>query len=104
MASHEKFNFKTLDEVKAKAAALGTDLRFQEDLSPLFRPRKVGGKTAPNSMAVLPMEGCDSNTDGSPSELVERRYLRFASGGAGLLWWEACAVVRDTPIRSAHSS
>jgi len=95
MASHEKFNFKTLDEVKAKAAALGTDLRFQEDLSPLFQPRKVGGKTAPNSMAVLPMEGCDSNTDGSPSELVERRYLRFASGGAGLLWWEACAVVPE---------
>ena len=46
-------------------------------------------------MAVLPMEGCDSNTDGSPSELVERRYLRFASGGAGLLWWEACAVVPE---------
>ena len=95
MAAHEKFDFKTLEAVKAKAQELGAGLSFRDDLSPLFQPRKVGGRTAPNSMAVLPMEGCDSNTDGSPSELVERRYLRFASGGAGLLWWEACAVVPE---------
>ena len=76
MAAHEKFDFKTLEAVKAKAQELGAGLSFRDDLSPLFQPRKVGGRTAPNSMAVLPMEGCDSNTDGSPSELVERRYLR----------------------------
>jgi 2,4-dienoyl-CoA reductase-like NADH-dependent reductase (Old Yellow Enzyme family) len=46
-------------------------------------------------MAILPMEGCDSERDGSPSELVKRRYRRFASGGAGLLWYEACAVVNE---------
>lgn len=95
MSAHEKFNFQTLDEVKAKASELGVDLAFSDDLSPLFQPKQVGGRTAPNSMAVLPMEGCDSNPDGSPSELVERRYLRFAGGGAGLLWWEACAVVPE---------
>ena len=77
MAAHEKFDFKTLEAVKAKAQELGAGLSFRDDLSPLFQPRKVGGRTAPNSMAVLPMEGCDSNTDGSPSELVERRYLRL---------------------------
>lgn len=95
MSAHEKFNFHTLDEVKAKAAALGAELSFSDDLSPLFQPKQVGRRMAPNSMAVLPMEGCDSNPDGSPSELVERRYLRFAGGGAGLLWWEACAVVPE---------
>ncbi len=95
MSAHETFHFHTLDEVRAKAAALGAELSFSEDLSPLFQPKKVGQRTAPNSMAVLPMEGCDSNPDGSPSELVERRYLRFAGGGAGLLWWEACAVVPE---------
>lgn len=41
------------------------------------------------------MEGCDSERDGSPSELVKRRYNRFASGGAGLIWFEACAVVHE---------
>lgn len=95
MAKHEKFNFKTLEDVRAKIAELGVELPLQEDLTPLFQPRKVGNRTAPNSMAVLPMEGCDSNPDGSPSELVERRYMRFASGGAGLLWWEANAVVPE---------
>lgn len=95
MSQHEKFNFKTLDDVRAKIDALGVNVPLSEDLSPLFAPKKVGNKVAPNSMAVLPMEGCDSNTDGSPSELVERRYMRFAGGGAGLLWWEACAVVPE---------
>ena len=95
MSQHEKFNFKSLDEVRAKVAELGVDLPLSDDLSPLFAPKKVGNKVAPNAMAVLPMEGCDSNTDGSPSELVERRYMRFAGGGAGLLWWEACAVVPE---------
>lgn len=95
MAAHEKFNFKSLDEVRAKAQELGAAIDFSEDLTPLFQPRKVGHLVAPNSMAVLPMEGCDSLPDGAPSELVERRYLRFASGGAGLLWWEACAVVPE---------
>ena len=46
MAAHEKFNFKTLDDVKAKAAQLGADLSFSEDLSALFQPKKVGRRTA----------------------------------------------------------
>ena len=95
MANHEKFSFKSLEEIRAKASELGADLRFDEDISPLFAPRRVGNRTAPNAIAVLPMEGCDSNPDGSPSELVLRRYMRFAGGGAGLLWWEACAVVPE---------
>jgi len=95
MASHEKFDFPTLEDLRGKIAALGVDIALSEDLSPLGRPVRVGGVTAPNAVAVLPMEGCDSNPDGSPSELVERRYLRFAGGGAGLLWWEACAVAEE---------
>lgn len=95
MSAHEKFNFKTLSEVKDKISALNVTLPLTEDLSPLQSQVKVGTQLAPNAIAVLPMEGCDSEADGSPSELVERRYLRFAAGGAGLLWWEACAVVPE---------
>ena len=95
MAPHEKFHYANLEELRARIAELGVDITLSDDLTPLSRPVTVGGRTAPNAMAVLPMEGCDSNPDGSPSELVERRYLRFAGGGAGLLWWEACAVVEE---------
>ena len=95
MAAHERFHYQSLAEIQAQAQLLHTDLCFAADLSPLARPVAVGGKTAPNSFAVLPMEGCDSNPDGSPSELVIRRYARFAAGGSGLLWWEACAVAEE---------
>ena len=95
MSVHEKFHFNSLDELRRKTEVLGVDLHFCEDISPLFQTKRVGSRTAPTSIAVLPMEGCDSNPDGSPSELAERRYTRFAEGGAGLLWWEACAVVPE---------
>jgi NADPH-dependent glutamate synthase beta subunit-like oxidoreductase/2,4-dienoyl-CoA reductase-like NADH-dependent reductase (Old Yellow Enzyme family) len=42
------------------------------------------------------MEGCDGKPDGSPDELTFRRYHRFAAGGAGLLWVEACAVTPES--------
>lgn len=93
MANHEKFNFQTLDQLKEKIEQLHVNIPLTEDLTPLHQKVKVGTKYAPNAFAVLPMEGCDSELDGTPSDLVRRRYQRFAAGGAGLLWWEANAVV-----------
>lgn len=95
MASFKRFNFKTIDEIRGKVKELGVNITFADDLSPLANPVKIGNAVSPNSIAVLPMEGCDSEPDGSPSELVMRRYRRFAAGGAGLLWFEACAVVHE---------
>lgn len=95
MSKHDTFKFKSADELKAKAAELGVNLPFSDDLSCLSTPVKVGNKMAPNAIAVLPMEGCDSHADGSPSALVTRRYLRAARGGAGLIWIEATAVVEE---------
>ncbi len=95
MSKFEKFNINSVEELKEKIETLGVNIELSDDFEPLKKPVKIGNKTAPNSMAVLPMEGCDSNPDGSPSELVHRRYKRFASGGAGLLWWEANAVVPE---------
>ena len=46
----------------------------------------------PNRVVLQPMEGCDCNLDGSPSELTVAKYMRAAESGAGLLWFEACAV------------
>lgn len=95
MAIHEKFQFKTLEDLKQKIQEQNVGIRLDEDVSIFHRPVAVGRKTAPNAFAVLPMEGCDSNRDGSPSELVKRRYMRFSRGGAGLLWWEANAVAEE---------
>lgn len=95
MAPHEKFTFRSLDQIRAKVAALGLDIQFDEDLAPLARPVKIGGLTAPNSLGIHPMEGCDGDADGSPAALTVRRYERFAAGGAGVLWFEATAVVPE---------
>lgn len=95
MAKHEKFAFGTLSQIEDKVASLGLEIHFQEDLSPLWRPVPIGDRIVPNSLAIHPMEGCDGGVDGSPDALTYRRYDRFARGGAGLLWFEATAVVPE---------
>ena len=95
MAEFEKFHFSSLNELKDKMKELGISIPVSEDLSPLAEHVKIGEKDAPNSLAVLPMEGCDGEKNGSPSALTVRRYKRFAGGGAGLIWCEACAVTAE---------
>lgn len=90
-----KFKFNSLQEILQEAASLGLELNFSENTGVFRRKVKIGEFEIPNSLAVNPMEGCDSNPDGSPSELTIRRYERFAAGGAGLLWLEAVAVTPE---------
>ncbi|MBO7169914.1 MAG: flavin oxidoreductase/NADH oxidase, partial [Clostridia bacterium] len=49
-------------------------------------------KYSSNRVVLQPMEGCDCNTDGSPSELTVEKYIRAAKSGAGVIWFEANAV------------
>lgn len=86
------FKYKSAADLEAENARLGTDLRFSDDLGPLFRPIAVGPRTAGNRWCVQPMEGCDGEPDGAPGPLTVRRYVRFGAGGAKLIWGEACAV------------
>ncbi|HLP73101.1 MAG TPA: hypothetical protein VK155_09380 [Bacteroidales bacterium] len=101
---HERFSFKGKDELLNKARQLGYDLPYTEDLSFLFLPLSLapvtpqGGRQSevpfavPNRFVVQPMEGYDSLSDGGPSDLTRRRYLRYAGGGSGTIWYEAVAV------------
>lgn len=76
---------------------LPPDLPYSEDTSPLARPLTLtmNGKTIPNRICYQPMEGCDGTAAGAPDELTRRRYLRFARGGAGLIWFEATAILPE---------
>jgi NADPH2 dehydrogenase len=89
------FKYKSAAEVEAENARLGTDLRFADDLSPLFQPVAIGPRTAGNRWCIHPMEGCDGELDGRPGELTFRRYNRFGAGGAKVIWGEACAVTEE---------
>lgn len=92
MRKHEPFRFRNSAELLKKAEELGVSLPFQDEIEPLFLEARIAGKSIPNRIAVQPMEGCDSLPDGTPSKLTFRRYRRYAEGGSGLIWFEACSV------------
>src|SRR5262249_19962491 len=89
------FKYRSRADLEADASRLGLDLRFSDDLGPLFRPVRIGPWQAAISLCTQPMEGCDGPLDGRPDELPLRRYRRFGAGGAKLLWGEATAVVEE---------
>lgn len=81
---------------------MSSSLPFSSNISILGQPITVGVHTFPNRLAIQPMEGADSTLDGTPDELTFRRYRRFAKGGAGLIWVEACAVVNEGRANPRH--
>lgn len=52
----------------------------------------INGKTLANRVVFQPMEGCDCEKDGSPSDLTREKYVKAAKSAAGMIWFEACAV------------
>ena len=95
MSAHERFSFETLADIRKKTSELGLGLQFDDNTDILGTALTIGHLSCANRFAVLPMEGCDSNTDGSPSPLVRERYLKYAEGGFGLIWFEANAIVPE---------
>lgn len=93
---HKKFSYKTLDDVKKECAELGVELPLSEDTSVLGQPIKIHGRQVSNRIMIQPMEGCDGiEATGALSDYTKRRYDRFASSGAGIVWFEAVAVVHE---------
>ena len=84
-----------IEEFHKQNGELAAELPFCEDLSILATPLSVAGHTIPNRLACQAMEGCDGTADGCPDELTRRRYRRLAEGGAGLIWFEATAVMEE---------
>ena len=73
----------------------GTSFPYSEDISCLSKSIEIAGKKINNRIVYQAMEGCDGTFDGAPNELTYRRYLRFARGGAGIIWFEATAVLPE---------
>lgn len=74
---------------------LGANLPCSENTDALKAVLQVGNKTIANRLVCQAMEGCDGTATGEPGELTLRRYDRFAKGGAGLIWYEATAVMPE---------
>lgn len=91
----KEFKYNSLEEVMADAESMNLDLHFSNNMELFHKKVNVNGTVIPNSIAFHPMEGTDGKKDGSPDELTIRRYERFSRGGAGLIWFEAVAVVPE---------
>ncbi len=92
---HERFSYRSREEILEKASELGVHLPLAETTNVLKKPLSFGNVTVPNRMGIAPMEGADALPDGSPSELTLRRYVREAEGGAGIIWFEAISIVPE---------
>ena len=101
MAYRRVAQLKTADRLRAHMDRLGSTLPFDEEMqvgvdAPLARPLRVLGQTVGNRFCILPMEGWDGTEAGLPSALTTRRWRRFGSSGAKLIWGgEAVAVRHD---------
>lgn len=93
----QKFTYHSLAELLTAAESCGVSLPHSADLSVLGTEKQIGTSHVrlKNRLTVHPMEGFDGNEDGSPREWTIRRCERFATGGAGLIWLEATAVVEE---------
>ncbi len=87
--------YTSREEFTSQRDELKLNIPFAEDVSVLGTPVQIGKKTVQNRLACQAMEGCDGTADGSPDELTVRRYDRFAKGGAGVIWFEATAIMRE---------
>ena len=95
---------RTIDELRGRLAQLGIEqqLGIDDPVDPngvlstafSFRDGSAGTHQVGNRFAVLPMEGWDAEPDGRPSDLVRRRWRRFGTSGAKLVWGGEAVAVR----------
>lgn len=91
---NRKFNYHNVEELQKYCQINNINLNFSNDINVLNQNLKIDNRRVPNRLAVQPMEGYDSDDKGAPGELTLRRYKRFAQGGAGLIWFEATAILK----------
>ena len=94
-------SFKSVAQFKQHLQALHLTLPCDEEIaiesqSPLREPLIRSSLRIGNRIAVQPMEGWDGTADGNPTENTFRRWSRFGSSGAKLIWGgEAVAVSHE---------
>jgi len=98
---------KRAEDLRRRFAEWGHPLPVDDTPCPetLGRPIPAGiglPKPIGNRFAILPMEGWDGSADGRPTELVRRRWRRFGSSGAKLIWGGEAVAVRPDGRANPH--
>lgn len=83
------------EEFLSQNSELSANLPYSDSIDALAEPFFLGKHRFSNRLACQAMEGCDGTASGEPDVLTKRRYRRFAEGGAGVIWFEATAVMAE---------
>jgi NADPH2 dehydrogenase len=113
MSSQPSFRFpklatvKSAEDLRRRFAELGHPLPVDDTPCPETLGRSIPAgiglpKPIGNRFAILPMEGWDGSADGRPTELVRRRWRRFGSSGAKLIWGGEAVAVRPDGRANPH--
>ena len=97
-------NLNNADAFLAHLDTLGITLPFADppEVEVLAAPVEVAGRACANRFCILPMEGWDGTDDGRPTQLVRRRWQRFGTSGAGLVWGGEAFAVRPDGRANPH--
>lgn len=89
----EKFHFSTARELLDRAADLGMPLPYKQDVPDVLgQSIDIYGTMVSNRLVAQPIEGFDSQADGSPSQRSVERYCQLVRGGFRTLWLESVSV------------
>ncbi|MFO8020276.1 MAG: flavin oxidoreductase/NADH oxidase [Promethearchaeia archaeon] len=86
------FTYRTIEDLEEEIDKYNLDIPLERCVDVLKTTYKLNKITFPNRLAIQPMEGFDATEKGTPTDLTRRRYLRYANGGVGLIWFEATAI------------
>ena len=92
---HHRFDYGNKSEFINAVNETNLNLPYTDNVESLKTSIPLGRKIIPNRVVINPMEGCDGTAEGKPDELTYRRYQRFGQSGAGMIWFEATAVVDE---------
>lgn len=65
----------------------------------LLSPLRIGTRTSANRFFAAPMECCDADAEGNPTDLTCARYERLFNGGYGVVCLEAISVTSASLAR-----
>lgn len=91
-----------LEHKSAYSSENDAKIELLQDVSALKNQIEAGDLVFPNRLAIQPMESADADENGAPTALTRERYLEYAAGCAGLIWFESCSL--DFPEARSHRS
>jgi 2,4-dienoyl-CoA reductase-like NADH-dependent reductase (Old Yellow Enzyme family) len=97
-----KNDFSSIESVESQIKREGVNITFSDDTSALKQSFRAGELVFPNRIAIQPLEFADSDVKGRPTPSTVERYVKYAKGCAGLIWFEATSL--DFPEARTHDS